>query len=270
MKEIELNSWDEFSSTISKIKNDFESHEIAGIQLKNTILYRGQSDSQWPPDTTLERYSSSEWSIEDYTRLTLRCAPQVESFTAQSWNLRPDHEILEEIRRKSEDFSVPLPAYDFWIYLRHHGFPSPLLDWTASPYIAAFFAFEEHIRADNASIFVYVPTPRGVKTGWGGQPQISVHGPYVRSHKRHFLQQSWYTVCTKFEDNSHAFVCHEHVFEREDKRQDILYKITIPRSERFKALSYLDEVNINHFSLFQSEGSLMKTMAFNEIDMKNL
>lgn len=34
-------------------------------------------------------------------------------------------------------------SYGFMTRLRHHGFPSPLLDWPQSPYIAAFFAFNK-------------------------------------------------------------------------------------------------------------------------------
>jgi hypothetical protein len=34
-----------------------------------------------------------------------------------------------------------LLGYKYFVCLRHYGFPSPLLDWSRSPYFAALFAF---------------------------------------------------------------------------------------------------------------------------------
>lgn len=270
MKEIEVGTWGDFISEIEKIKSKYAEYTLHGVRHTNRITYRGQADSKWQLESTLERFSSSQWSVRDYAELALLCAPQIESFTDKSWNLPDITEVEKQIAEGAKLFEVNIPCYEFWVYLRHHGFPSPLLDWTISPYVAAFFAFHERFASEKVAVFAFIEMPQGTKGGWGGAPQVKLLGPYTKAHKRHFLQQSWYTVCTKDQGKSPVFECHEKVFERNDHDQDLLYKITIPRSERLKALSTLYEVNINHFSLFQSEEALMSTLAFKEIEMTKL
>jgi hypothetical protein len=92
----------------------------------------------------------------------------------------------------------------------------------------------------------------------------------VRTHPRHFAQKAWYTTATVWDPDGeeHRFRPHEEVFEHPLKNQDLLFKITIPMADRLKALSELDEYNINHFTLFQSEDSLVKTMAIRQFDLK--
>jgi hypothetical protein len=49
---------------------------------------------------------------------------------------------------------------------------------------------------------------------------------------------------------------------------DVLWKIVIPPSERTKVLSLLDRFNVNAYSLFGSDESLMETLAVREVDLK--
>lgn len=44
MKEIDLKSWDEYPEKIFEIREKYASHELAGIQQRNVILFRGQAD----------------------------------------------------------------------------------------------------------------------------------------------------------------------------------------------------------------------------------
>jgi len=46
------------------------------------------------------------------------------------------------------------PAYSYLAHLRHNGFPSPLLDWTQSPYVAAYFAFARP-QGEQVALYVY-------------------------------------------------------------------------------------------------------------------
>lgn len=117
------------------------------------------------------------------------------------------------------------------------------------------------------SVYLYSEAPTGFKATGSGKPLIRRVGNHVKTHKRHFLQQSDYTLSLVFSDRWH-FVSHEDVFATNDPKQDLLWKFNIPWSERAKVLRLLDSFNLNALSLFDSEEALMETMALREIDLK--
>jgi hypothetical protein len=71
-----------------------------------------------------------------------------------------------------------------------------------------------------------------------------------------------------FSEQGVAVFPHEGVFSRNQLNQDLLWKFIIPSTERVKALRLLDAYNLNAYSLFESEESLMETLAFRQLDFK--
>ena len=230
----------------------------SGMRL-SPLLFRGHSNASWELKTTLERYSPRQYSMEDYYRVMLGVRPAVESFTEKSWNLRHEYTMDESIPQEPQ-------GYDFMVYLRHHGFPSPLLDWTRSPYVATFFAFDSaHDEEESVAIYSFVEYYEGGKVGSLDEATIVGCGPYVTTHKRHFSQQSEYTYCKKRAGDSYLYCSHEEAFLRSDDDQDVLNKFIIPRAERRKVRERLHLMNITAYSLFGSEESLLSTLAYLEI-----
>jgi hypothetical protein len=260
MEVIETGDWKEFDSKLNELREELG----AG---SSPLLFRGQSDSKFPLTTTLERAGEGRMSFSRYYMLISAVKPAVETLTGKNWDV-PEYSIkLEESFRDYDEFArFPSSAvYRYMVYLRHHGFPSPLLDWSYSPYVAAFFAFQASSPGvEKRSIYAFCESPKGFKAWSSGAPRIRRIGPYIRSHPRHFRQQSDYTICGNFDETWH-FHPHEEVFARGESQQDLLWKFNLPSKERPEVMESLDQYNLNAFSLFDTEESLMETMWLRQV-----
>ena len=261
MELLELKSWADFPRAVADIRDNYGTHlhPYGGSRSHNTILFRGQSASDWNLQTTLERASNERFSIASYLAWRDSVVNEIESTIGREWHLPPLPAVLDEIATVQDSMRVHLPYYEYLVYLRHHGFPSPLLDWTNSPYIAAYFAFEQANPADRAAVFAFIETPDGGKALAEGEPMISRMGPFITTHTRHFAQKASYTIATKWDENekSHCFCSHHDVAFSTVCVQDVLIKITIPRCDRICALRELEDYNINRYTLFQTEDALV-------------
>jgi len=142
MKEINVKSWEDFEAEL-KVLLDYRSNLKKKSDLSvSELLFRGQSDSTKKLETTLDRYVDCKISLDRYYRIIFRAKPQIETFTKNEWNLPSLNDYVKKIKDPGMSTVEKLnkDEYEYMAYIRHHGFPSPLLDWTYSPYLAAYFA----------------------------------------------------------------------------------------------------------------------------------
>ncbi len=258
MEQIDLKCWEDFEERISSLFIEKEKLKTLKEPLYvSTPLFRGQANASWELETTLDRVATRDFGVEEYFKALRAVRPAVNSITGKEWDI--------PIQFDGERLAPQ--GYEFMVYLRHHGFPSPLLDWTRSPYVAAYFAFRSHELQNEGKVAVYsyVEYLGEAKAWTSGLPSIHGLGPYVESHKRHYAQQCEYTICTKKTNGQPVYTSHKGAIATNESGQDELIKYVLPARERGTALRKLELMNVTAFSLFGSEESLMETLAYQEI-----
>jgi FRG domain len=236
--------------------NEFEAEALLAADRNEArpALFRGQRNYNWKLETTLERYGRPDYKIRRYHQDVLSAARIIETVFGKKWHLAEE---------PTEDINPVMPPaeYPFMAYLRHHGFPSPLLDWTTSPYVAAFFAFHHANQEEAEFVSIFEYREGRSKGSSSDEAAICSLGPWIATDKKHFLQQSEYTVCRKWASTRGIYASHEEAFARGSGDQDMLKKYVIPVSEKDRVLRRLKLMNITCYSLFESTEGLMETLA---------
>jgi hypothetical protein len=108
---LKLTSWDEFHKVVKIFKN------------YTAYIWRGQR-KKWPLKSSFDRDCDQKFSNSNERQNEL-------------------DRILNEFKNKLQDLPNPKTFEDdeIWAIGQHYGLPTPLLDWTECPYIAAYFAF---------------------------------------------------------------------------------------------------------------------------------
>jgi FRG domain len=114
-------SWDDFLGWLHK--------------LHGAWCFRGQRETEWPLQTSLERITRVS-----YSRGNSSGSFQLNRKTEQE-------QLLSQFQQMAPNYFPHLPPSEDlsgWLSLmQHHGVPTLMLDWTYSPDVAMYFALEE-------------------------------------------------------------------------------------------------------------------------------
>jgi hypothetical protein len=174
--------------------------------------------------------------------------------------------------RRGSNPARDLPDDEWWSLGQHHGLDTPLLDWTASPFVAAYFAYceekpqdEKRSCSDRRCIFALCQNSvemmnekleKGMRAG-EKRKTVKFVRPLTDENPRLVSQAGLFTHAP---DGVLVEVWIKEHFASSISPQ--LLKITFPESDREMALRSLNLMNINHLTLFPDSYGASKVCNF--------
>lgn len=213
-------------------------HAISELNWKKPV-FRGQSEP-WKLMTAFhrrERFDVSRFQWQDLPAL---------------------HRHLSSRTRHIFDLKDPAQKGAFINLVQHHGYPTPFLDWSYSPYVAAFFAFNgtrmgaktEHEDEKYVRIFLF-NIEQWTKTTFQSPDYLETAYPHLSfaeypaiENPRAIPQQS-ITLSTNVHDLEGYIKTQENL-----SNTQYLRVIDIPWSEQRKALKDLEFMGLTAGALF--------------------
>ncbi|HLY19267.1 MAG TPA: FRG domain-containing protein [Bryobacteraceae bacterium] len=254
-KQYRLKSWDDFLKIIT------------GSPYSNWA-FRGSPDESWPLESTVSRYFRN-------FQIDRRAWPHQEG------------RILRIFKRKAHQFLAQPPDADDdfqWLALmQHHGAPTRLLDFTWSPYVAAFFALER--ATGDAAVWALNPTDisaggirRFSKAAKPGITKRAMDPRRKGNFARYFLKGNrefiWLgepdTMNRRLIAQSGTFVLPgvidkpmEEIVPNYRDPKNMMAKFILPAAEvRETGLRELYRMNITYATLFPDLDGLARSMAY--------
>src|SRR5215813_11900 len=218
--EYKIEKWFDFVEWVEELTSKEINEKESGW------VFRGQSNAKWKLKPSLLRhFPENEDNIERVITIEFDLKKQFES--QYHLHAKPDGRNREG-----------LGEVWWWTLMQHYGCPTRLLDWTLSPYVALYFAVEQHHEKDAAVWRFPFPALHRIacqKLGMFGDfnekvlqaKTIKVVYPLeVNVHnERSSSQQAVFTLCT------HVLSDHEVAIEEAfqgQKELDQLQKVVIP------------------------------------------
>jgi hypothetical protein len=192
---------------------------LSDVSGKGEWLFRGQHDVKWPLRPGIARIRPRKGSLEETER-----------------------RLVSEFRRVSPPHlrQIPTHAWDWLALAQHHGVPTRLLDWTANPLAALFFAIE-HPGPHRSAVWCYQSTRALV---------IDSEDPFAISRVQIFRPSH---ISPRISGQFGYFTVHPYPYKdlraREDSDEQLI-QITVRASARPGLRHALDRMGVNRATLF--------------------